>query len=142
MHPYQDQVNRMWDLIKLKIRAQKNGFWIEALDLSYILLEIELRLLLSSKAGNKGRPIDAEKIDKQEYLMSLANLAKDRDFIDKDTWDKLQDFNDVRRKTIHKLAQGEITYDQLAEPVSEVTKIVHVLQEQWLPIKIGKVEKA
>lgn len=50
-HPYQDQVDKMWDLIKKRKLAYSNGFWLECMSLSYILLEIELRLLLSSKVG-------------------------------------------------------------------------------------------
>ena len=57
MHPYQDQIDKMWDLIKHLGAAQRNGFWLEVINLRHVLLEIELRLLLSSKAGESRKPI-------------------------------------------------------------------------------------
>jgi len=141
MHPYQDQVDKMWDLIKRKISAQKNGFWLESISLSYILLEIELRLLLSSKAGASRNPIPPRKIDNQDYLMNLANLAKDKGFIDKTIWNRIKDFNSTRKKAIHGLAQGEISYEDLKEPALSIHNLVYDIQSCWLPIKFGPEEK-
>lgn len=140
MHPYQGQINRMWDLIKRKISAQKNGCWMESIDLSYILLEIELRLLLSSKAGNSGIPIRPRKIDDQDYLMNLANLAKDNGFVDKIIWKRIKEFNHARKKAIHGLAQGEISYDDLKEPALSIGNLIFDIQSRWLPIEFGPQE--
>lgn len=119
MHPYQDQVDRMWEIIKLNGKARKNGFWLESLSLSYVLLEVELRLLLTSKVGKDGIPISLEKIEKQQYLMQLANLAKDNKFLDEDTWRRIKEFNDVRKEAIHGLIRGEISYAELETPVKK-----------------------
>jgi len=140
MHPYQNQINKMWELIKRKNLAQQNGFWMESLCLSYILLEIELRLLLSSKAGAHGVPLPPRKIDSQHYLMNLANLAKDNGFIDESIWKRIKDFNDIRRKAIHSLAQGEISYEDLKEPALSISSLIFDIQSCWLPIKIGPEE--
>ena len=141
MNPYQDQVNKMWDLIKRRISAQKNGFWLESISLSYILLEIELRLLLSSKAGTSGIPIPPRKINNQNYLMKLANLAKDNGFIDETIWKRTKDFNEARRKAIHGLAQGEISYSELKEPALSTGNLIFDIQSRWLPITFGPEEK-
>ena len=140
MHPYQDQVNRMWEIIKLENKAKKNGFWLESLSLSYILLEVELRLLLTSKAGKDESPLSSDKIDKQIYLMQLANLAKDHGFIDKETWEKIQEFNDIRKKGIHGLIRGELTYAELEEQAKSTFEIAYAIQNKWLQITFGKQE--
>jgi len=140
MHPYQNQVDRMWEIIKLSIRAKKQGYWLEFLCLLYILLEIELRLLLTSKAGKNGIPIPPEKIDKQIYLMNLANLANDNGFIGEPHWQRIKDFNDVRKNAIHGLAQGKISYGDLGKNLEPLTQLVYDIQENWLPIKFGKEE--
>lgn len=139
MHPYQDQVNQMWGIIKKRIKAKNNGFWMEAIDLTYILLEIELRLLLTSKAGDEIIP--PHKIDDQKYLMNLANLSKDSGFIDQTIWMQIQKFNNCRKQAIHGLAQGDIKYEDLEDCLKDTTELVGNIQNQWLPIKFGKVEK-
>ena len=140
MHPYQNQVDRMWDLIKQENYAQRNGCWLEAISLSYILLEIELRLLLSSKAGPSRIPIRPRTIDNQDYLMNLANLSKDNKFIDEGIWKRIQEFNEVRKGAIHGLAQGEISYSDLKETASNCSKLIYDIQSCWLPIKFGQEE--
>jgi len=140
-HPYQYQVNKMWEMIKRKNLAQANSFWLESLSLSYVLLEIELRLLLSSKAGDSSIPIPPEKINQQNYLMELANLAKSNGFIDEAMWNKIRDFNQYRSKAIHGLAQGDIEYDELKEPALNTTILLYDIQSCWLPIKFGEIEE-
>jgi len=140
MHPYQDQVNKMWEIIKLELRAKKNGFWLESLSLSYMLLEVTLRLLLTSKAGKDGIPLSSDKIGKQLYLIQLANLAKDHKFLDTETWQKIKELNDIRRKAIHGLMHGEITYAELEEPAKNTFEIAYAIQNKWLPITFGKAE--
>ncbi len=141
MHPYQYQVNKMWDLIKRKISAQEKGFWLESISLSYVLLEVELRLLLSSKAGEPRIPTPPRTIDSQKYLIDLANLAKKNGFIDETIYKQIKDFNEARIKAIHYLAQGKISYDDLKEPALSTTKLIGDIQSCWLPIKFGEIEK-
>jgi len=140
MHPYQNQVNKMWEVIKLELRAKKNGFWLESLSLSYMLLEVNLRLLLTSKAGKDSIPLSSGKIDKQLYLIQLANLARDHKFIGRVTWQKIKEFNDMRRKAIHSLIRGEITYEELEEPAKNTFEIAYAIQNKWLSITFEKVE--
>jgi hypothetical protein len=138
MHPFQDQVNRMWDLIKLKIRAQNNGYWLETIDLSYILLEIELRLLLSSKAGRER--VNTQKIVKKKYLSKLAKIAKDKGHIDEKLLQRIMDFNKIRKDAIHGLAQGKIRYKDLEKSCRDTSALIYAIQSCWLPITYGKLE--
>jgi len=140
MHPYQDEVNRMWDIIKLRVRAIKQGYWLEAIDLTYILLEIELRLLLTSKAGTKGKPLLKDKIDRQKYLMNLANLAKDSGFLNESLWERIREFNNKRRAAIHGLAKGKISYHELEKVCKNTAELIYDIQSLWLPIKYGDKE--
>ena len=132
MHPYQDQVNRMWEIIKLRFRAQKDGYWLESISLSYVLLEIQLRLLLSSRAGTSGEPIPPETTDEKRYLRDLATVARNRGFIDKNIWTKIDDFNEGRIRAIHGLAQGKTSYEDLREIASRATGIMSDIQNRWL----------
>ena len=129
----------MWHLIKLRIKTQNNGYWLETIDLSYILLEIELRLLLSSKAGCE--IVSTKKIVEKDFLIKLANVAKDKEFIDETLWQRIKDFNEIRRKAIHGLAQGKISYDELEKYCKDVTPIIGDIQNRFLPMTFGKVEK-
>jgi len=140
MHPFQDQINRMWLLIKLRIKANKQGFWLEVVDLSYVILEIKLRLLLTSKAGKKNLPIPKEKIEKQDYLMTLANLAKDNYFLNQNIWKKVKDFNKTRTDAIHGLAQGRISYHDLEDICKNTENLINEIQNSWLPITYGNEE--
>ena len=130
----------MWNLDKLMIQALKKESWIEALSLSYTLIEIELRFLLSSSAGKSRIPIPLEKIYKQKFLMDLANLAKDNIFIDESLWAKIQQFNEIRRKAIHRLAQCQISYEDLKEPALKSHEIMGDIQGCCLKLEFGSVE--
>lgn len=140
MHPFQSQAGRMWDLMKVYLRAKKSRYWLETICLAYTILEIELRFLLSSKAGKSGKPISPQRIKKEEYLSGLAKLAKDNNFIDDNTWTKIDNLNKIRRDVIHGLAQGKISYDDLEKPCTGISELFSEIQEYWLPIKIGPEE--
>ena len=141
MHPYQDQVNRMWPLIEKYSRAIKNAYWIETLCLSYTLLEMGLRLLLSSKAGPSQFPPPRADIDRYEYLSTLANFARDEGYLEEALRDRIMEFNNARRLAIHRLAQGEISYDDLEATAKTAGQLMGDIQEIWLPKKIGEEEK-
>lgn len=132
IHPYKDQIFRMWDFIKRFLEARENGFFLEAINLAYILMEIELRLLLYNKVDKKGKPIPTRLIDEQKFLMELANLAKKRYCIDNVLWEKIKEFNDTRKKAVHGLAQGKISYEELEEQVQRYGKIAFEIQSRWL----------
>lgn len=141
MNKLQDQISREWELlVQKRLKAVRNGYWLEAITLSYICLELDLRKLLSTNALGKTKPLEHEKIIKQEYLMNLANLAKDNGFISEDIWDRIKRFNDFRRKAIHGLIQGEITYDDLEKPCLEIFRLSYDIQSCWLKITFGPEE--
>lgn len=72
--------------------------------------------------------------------MQLANLAKDHGFIDKETWEKIQEFNDIRKKGIHGLIRGKLTYAELEEPAKSTFEIAYAIQNKWSQITFGKQE--
>ena len=139
-HPYQDQANKAFDIIRLYAKARKNGFWLEAIDLLYILLEFNLRFLLTSKADSKNGTFGRSKIDKQEYLMELANLAKDNYFIGKELYKKIKEFNRARSNAIHGLIQGRISYQELKNVCEQSSSLQGDIQRIWLPITVGEIE--
>lgn len=140
MHPFQNQAKIMWDLVKRKISADKKESWVESMSLSYTLIEIGLRFLLSSKTGASGTPVPPEEIDRQKYLMDLANLAKEKEFIDETIWEKIKEFNSIRRKSIHSLAQGKIKYEDLEEPALQSLELLGDIQNCWLTLEWGPEE--
>lgn len=141
MHPYQGQINRMWELIKLRNRALKNKFWLEAVDLTYILFEVELRLLLTSKAGKQGMPFPPSYINKMEYLKDLADLAKEKEFLSSVIHGEVMSFNKARRKVIHGFIQGKIEYSELEKVCKEATNAIYKIESLWFPIIVGPEER-
>lgn len=139
-HPYQDQINRMLELIKHQKLAGKSGFWIEHISLSYILLEIELRLLMSSKASPSRKPLPRREIDKQKNLWRLTKLAKRKEFISETIKERISNFIRTRDKAIHRLAYGEIPYNDLKDPAYSIGNLIFDIQNIWLPIEWGLVE--
>lgn len=140
IHPYQDHVDRMWNIVTLYSRAYRMGFWMETIDLLYILLECGLRMLLTSKAGINKNPMTRVKIDKQQYLIQLAKLAKDNVFIDDYLYEKIKIFNRSRADAIHGLIQGKITYQELEKVCKYYSSLQGEIQDKWLTITVGKEE--
>jgi hypothetical protein len=73
--------------------------------------------------------------------MNLANLAKDNGFIDETIWKRIEEFNDTRRKAIHYLAQGKISYENLKEPALSISNLISDIQSCWLPIRFRPEER-
>jgi len=140
MHPYQDQIDKVGDFLELEMLARKNKCWLESISISYILLEIMLRLLLSSQAGTSQIPIPPKTINDQNYLMKLANLAKDNGFMDETIWKRINDFNQVRKKAIHGLAQGKINYSELKGPALSTRHLMDYINACRLRIIFGQEE--
>ena len=125
----------MWSLIKLIKRSLDCKCWIEVIALGYILLEVELRLMLFAKGYTK------EEIDKQKFLLDLANLAKQfMDIEDRNIFDNIKTFNTVRRKAIHRFAQGEIEYGDLEGEAQKIFSLTGKIQSLWIKITIGPEE--
>ena len=140
MHPYQDQIDKMWSLIKRLNLAKRSECWLEAINLSYILLEIELHLLFLSKVGTSGIQIPPREIGDQDYLMHLADLARDNKFIDEDLLKRIRDFNNLRKRAIHELIVGEISYDDLKEPALKSIELLGDIQKCWIELEWGPEE--
>jgi len=140
MHPYQDQIDKVGDFLELEMLARKNKCWLESISISYILLEIMFRLLLSSKAGTSQIPIPPKTINDQNYLMKLANLARDNGFMDETIWKQTNDFNKARNKAIHGLAQGEINYSELKGPALSTRRLMAYINNCRLRITFGQEE--
>jgi hypothetical protein len=141
MHSYQNQINRMGKIIKLEVRARQNGYWIEAISLSYALLEFQLRLLLRSDVGEEHKLIDVEEINKARFLISLANIAKEKGFIDDTLYKKIEQFNNIRRGLIHKLFLEDIDYSALENQAKDAGGIYQEIESKWLKITWGKEER-
>src|SRR5947207_13616880 len=96
--------------------------------LTYILLEVELRVLLTSKDGKQGKPLLPAEINKEIHLSTLAKLARKEKFIDKRLYKEIVSFNDKRNDAIHGLVQGRIEYSQLESVCKETTDLIHKIQ--------------
>ncbi|MBI2400606.1 MAG: hypothetical protein HYV23_06085, partial [Deltaproteobacteria bacterium] len=93
-----------------------------------------------TNALGKTTPVNLEKILGQKYLMNLANLAKDNGFINQNIWERIKKFNGFRKKAMHGLIQGEISYDDLRMPCLEVEQLSLDIQDCWLKITFGPAE--
>ena len=142
MHPYQEQVNKLWSILKRCLTAKEEGYLIEAISLGYTLLEVNLRLLLTSKAGKNGQPFSSQTLDKMKFLMDLANLAKENGFIDNTLYEKLDNFNTIRKDAIHGLVQGRIDYAKIEKGTSKINELIGDIQSRWLTITFGEEKRA
>jgi hypothetical protein len=140
MHPYQDQITNLWEIIKLQNRAAKSEFWIEAIALTYIIFEVQLRLLLTSKAGESSIPVPSGDIDDKRHLRDLTDLAIKKKFIDNTLYDKILSFNNSRNKMIHGLIQGKIQYSELKNTFKSTSSAIYEIQSRWLKITVGPLQ--
>ena len=129
--------NVLMDLIRFRIRAVENGYWLEALVLAHLFVETQLRLILWGIPGPSGKRIAKSTIDDQKYVMQLANLAKDSGVIDEETWAMIREFNSARNKAVHDLSSGEITYGELETPALSASDLMSRLQRYYVAVNIG-----
>ena len=127
----------LMDLIRYRIRAIENGYWLEALALTHLFVETQLRLILSGISGQSGKSIPKSKIENQKYVMQLANLAKDNRIVNNATWQMIKNFNRARNEAIHGLSSGQITYDDLREPAVNAGDLISQLQRYYVTVNIG-----
>src|SRR5437867_1824869 len=102
-----------WGTVQLYVSALKKSAWIEATSLGYTLLEMQLRFLVKSKAGRSGKPLDDAVVEKCDYLMQVAVLARDEGFLPQALFDKVKAFNAARIRVIHKLLTETVTVSEL-----------------------------
>ena len=126
-----------WGIVQLYVAALKKSSWIEATSLGYTLLEIELRYLLKSKAGLAGEPLEDAVIEKSDYLVTLAELARDKKFLPQRLFEKVKAFNAARKRAIHKLATETVKLSELEAVASSVSEITSDIQRLWLPYTLG-----
>ena len=141
-HPFQYQADRQGTLMRLQVRAWRGGFWVESSSLSYSLMELVTRLLLSSGRGSDGEPIPPDIIERQRYLMDLATLARDRSFMPPDLWNRIRSWNGRRADMTHGLAQGRIKYEELKAVAWEGMQLYGAIQNEWLQPVVGKPQDA
>jgi len=100
-----EKLSKNWSFIEQHNKeAQRNEYWIESISLSYMMLEVAFWVLLEKKG------VSDEEIDKQKYLIQVANFARDKGYINGDIYRRVQQFNDTRRLIIHRFVRGEISY--------------------------------
>jgi hypothetical protein len=115
------------DIFWLYAIAIERKTWIEAISLGYTAIEIGLTKLIRS--GVQGHPtISESRIEKCNYLIQLAKLAQDEKIIDQSLYDKIDQFNQVRRAAIHKLAEGRTKKSELESAAHSVTDCLSEIQ--------------
>ena len=104
----EDKLRKNWSFIVQRNReAQRNKYWIESISLSYMMLEVAFWVLLEKKE------VSDEEIDKQKYLIQVANFARDKGYIDGDIYRRVKEFNNTRKLIIHRFVRGEISYEKV-----------------------------
>lgn len=131
---------KKWDIIKLFVEAQKKSSWIACISLGYTLLEMHLTYLLQSRPTPPREPVTEREIRNCKYMIKLAELAKDRGFIDSNLYDEIKNFNDGRRKAIHSLLSESVSKSELEETAKSISHLAHQIQEKWLTYTIGEQE--
>ena len=87
-------------------QAFSNGYFIEAISLRLLMLDLLLRMYVVNKTG---RPIEAD--DKRTFG-TMIGLAKDSG-LDEGLTRRLERFNSFRIKGVHRLLLGDGAYDDL-----------------------------
>lgn len=133
----QKNEHALMDLISYQIRAVQSGHWLEALVLTHMFVETQLRLILSGLPGPTGKPITQNKIDKQRSVIELARLAKDNGLVTLDTWEMIREFNTARNNAVHNLGRGNISYNELRPAALKASEVVSDLQRYYVTVTIG-----
>ena len=131
----------LMDLIRYRIRAMQNGYWLEALVLAHLFVESQLRLVLCLPTQS-GCRIPDDTIDEQRYVMQLATIARNNGIIDEDTWSMIREFNTARNDAVHNLSSGEISYEGLEGPARSADNLISRLQDYYAPHSIGREMRA
>lgn len=120
------------DIIKRKDIAARNGFWLESLALAHLLVETQLRLIVSGHCS----PDEIDKVSRS-HVWGLAILAKDKGLIASETWVMIKEFNNARNRAIHGLATDEIAYQDLERHMMDADKLISKLQSHYATVLIG-----
>ncbi len=120
----EEKLRENWSLIEQRNReAQRDGYWIESICLSYMMLEGAFWVLLEKKG------VSDEEIDRQKFLIKTAKFARDEGYINGDIYKRVQEFNDTRRLIIHRFVRGEISYKAQKPALRGVNQLFHDILE-------------
>jgi len=109
--------------------------WLESVSLAYVLLELRIRLLLRTKNVSKNE------IDAQDYLVKLVNYAETKGYLDATLAKEIREFNEIRRKAIHRLVLGSIEYKDIESAARIYNSLTIPLQEAMgIKIELGPEE--
>ena len=127
-----------WDLVKLYGRAMRSSHYIEAISLGYQMLEYVFEVLLTqTNVGDEGKPLSKSKVNKADYLLSKASLAKEHGFIDQEIFNDVKAFNKIRRDVIHNMVNKGIDYGKVKECAEMIGPIYYKIQSQFFTWKVG-----
>ncbi len=96
---------RLWTR---RIEARKDGWLIEAVALTAYELEEWLRIWIASKGGDEFHPDDN---------WTLGNIITEAEKyeLEPELLKRLREFNKTRKRAIHRLLRGEISYEDLGD---------------------------
>ena len=123
---HESQIDRMQEISELHIKAQENGFWLETISLTYILIGVEVRILLFQKG------ISETIVARHRRLRDLTTLAKGRGFIGRNWWEKIQRFEEDKEEAIDQFAGGEIEYAELETSARAFTELALEFHSKYL----------
>jgi hypothetical protein len=135
-----DTINK-WGVVQLYSSALKKSAWIEAISLGYTLLEMQLRFLVKSKAGRSTQPLDDATVEKCEYLMQVAALARDEGFFPQVLFEKVKALNAARIRALHKLLTETVTMSELQSAASLASPFSKEIQDLWLKKSFGAEQR-
>lgn len=132
-----EENNGMWLLVKQGSKANKSGFWIEAVSCRYYFFIFSLRKLLSWRGQ-----LSKNDINKLRYLSDLAKKACAFGLLSDGEHDDLIGFNKRRGQLIHNLLNlKDGAYNDFEKEYLDSSKLVVMLQEKLIgPCKFGSVE--
>lgn len=118
--------------------AYKNGFYVEGIQVLYANLEISLRIfLLSIRKENEADSIEIEDILYEFNYTRCSKLLFILGFIDKNTFDKLRDFNKWKNFIIDKLLLPVYKENVALLPIDQYETAFHLgvsLNEELIQI--------
>ncbi len=124
--------NPVMDLIIYRDRAMQNGFWLEAIALTHMFIETQLRIVAGLEpVRRKGRAPSDEKV------IELAKATKKRGIIDRKLFVKIDRFNTDRNNALHNLALGKIRYDNLSPIARGSEELMTELQSLYFRGELG-----
>jgi hypothetical protein len=128
--------NPVMDLIIYRIRAMEEEHWLEAIVLTHMFVETQLRIATGlSLVRDKRNP------PREEKVIEIAKQALKQNIINNQLFRKIDMFNTARNDAAHNLALGIIAYDQLEPIAKQSDDLMSELQRLYVHIEIGPEQK-